>query len=78
MTIQTLERAKEIRYEVDDLKKSLSQVSRGKLFDIQSGQGCISVSADPFLAELENSLKHEAQEKILYRIQELEQEFASL
>lgn len=78
MTIQTLERAKEIRYEVDDLKKSLSQVSRGKLFDIQTGQGCISSFADPFLAELESSLKHDAQQKILYRIQELEKEFVSL
>lgn len=78
MTIATLERAKEIRMEIDDLRKSLSQITRGKLFDLETGSGCYTRQADPFLAQVENDIKTYANSAILKKIESLESEFTSL
>jgi hypothetical protein len=77
MTLQTLERAKEIQYTIDDLKKALSEISRGRLFSIETSPSCTR-QADPLLAEIENDLKAQAQSKVLAMIRSLSDEFESL
>jgi hypothetical protein len=78
MTLQTLERAKEIQYTIDDLKKALSEISRGRLFSIETSPSCTGRQADPLLAEIENDLKAQAQSKVLAMIKNLSDEFESL
>lgn len=81
MNNTNLERAQQIRLEIEDLRKSLSQIARGKLFDLDVGHSC-SVTmyryADPFLATVENDIKTYANTKILEKIELLEAEFKSL
>lgn len=81
MTNTNLERAQQIRIEIEDLRKSLSQLARGKLFDLDVGNSC-SVTmyryADPFLAGVENDIKTYANAKILEKIESLDTEFKSL
>lgn len=78
MTKEALERAKDIQYTIDDLKKALSEISRGRLFTIETPSCSVSRQADPLLAEIENDVKSAAQTKILAIIKNLDEEFDSL
>lgn len=78
MTKETLERAKEIQFEIEDLKRSLSQLSRGKLFDIDSNSCSISRQGAPFLAQIESELRTLGTDRVLERISKLEEEFNGL
>lgn len=79
MTTASLERGKELQYEINDLKRALSEISRGKLFSIESVSCATHYrSADPFLAYVENELRTTAQTKVLERIEQLENEFKDL
>lgn len=77
MTKANFDRANEIRSELYELKKSLTQVSRTKFFELSS-LCTADIRTDSFLSEIENDLKTYANAKILERINVLEDEFKSL
>lgn len=73
-----MEHGQQIQYDLSDLKRALSQISRANIFTIDTSPGCSGRYGDPFLAELETELKTRGTDKINQRIAALEKEFKSL
>lgn len=79
MTEQQLEKGQEIRRDISTLQSSLADISRSKIFSIDSSSCTFTGKmADPFLAQLETDVKSMATSKIVSEIQKLEDEFANL
>lgn len=78
MTDYQLAKAKEIKESLELLQESLLQISRGRLFNIETNTCSMKRHADDFLAMVENDIKIHATDAILKRIKELEEEFDSL
>lgn len=78
MTKEQMEHGQQIQYDLSDLKRALSQISRASIFSIDTSPSCSGRYGDSFLAELETELKTRATAKINQRIASLEKEFKSL
>ena len=79
MTEQQLEKGQEIRRDISTLQSSLADISRAKIFSVDSSSCTFAGKrADPFLAQLETDVKSMATSRIVSEIQKLEDEFANL